>query len=63
MRAVDDMSSSRVNDASRVLEKLTYDSLDLFFEVLQDLTGTMRVAFIDLSHTEGNVILCIGRPH
>ena len=49
VRAVDDMSSSHVNDATRVLEKLTYDSLDLLFEVLQDLTESTQVIIVAFS--------------
>ena len=45
VRPVDDMSVSGVNEATEVLEKSTYDSLDLLFHTLRILADAKEVCF------------------
>ena len=44
VRPVDDMSISGINGATHVLEKESYDSLDLLFETLQLLAEESSVS-------------------
>ena len=44
VRPIDDLSASKVNATTGVTEKLKYDSLDMFFELLRHVESRMQVA-------------------
>ena len=43
VRPIDDLSASRVNAATTPQEKLAYDTLDMYFAMMQEFEGKVKV--------------------